>query len=98
MPRALARPYDVTSGFECEDTPREYVKWGGGGVDRRVGVWRKVTGNAIGICASRSLGRTTICWGTGSGRPRESITEDRIAGMDIVGLNLGLFLRNMSAA
>jgi hypothetical protein len=23
---------------------------GGGGVDRRVGVWRKVTGNAIGIC------------------------------------------------
>ncbi len=38
---------------------------GGGGVDRRVGVWRKVTGNAIGICASRSSGRTTICWGTG---------------------------------
>ena len=75
------------------------MTWGGGGgVDRRVYVWRKVTGNAIGIGVSRSLGRTTICWGTGSGRPRGSFPSDRIAGMDIVGLDLGLLLRNMSAA
>ena len=71
---------------------------GEGGFDRRAGVWRKITGNAIGICASRSLGRTTICKGTGSGRPRGSFPSDRIAGMYIVGLNLGLLLRNMSAA
>ncbi len=59
------------------------ARGGRGGDDRRVGVWRKVTGNAIDVCASQSLGRTTICWGTG---------------LDIVGVNLGLLMRYMSAA
>jgi hypothetical protein len=76
---------------------QEYVRISNFYGFQMVCVWRKVTGNAIGICVSRLLGRTTICWGTGSGRPRGSFPSDRIAGMDIIGVNLGLLTRNMSA-
>jgi len=69
----------------------------GRGIDSRG--WRKVIGNTIGICMSRSLGRTRICWGTGTGtgRPGGSFSAERIACMGIVFLCLGLVLRNRSA-
>ena len=58
----------------------------------------KVVGNTIVICTSRSLGRTTICWGTGTGtrRPGGSFSSERMAGMGIIVLYLGLLLRSRS--